>query len=144
MSAPARPLGYWLKHLDNLLERHVETTLAGLGVSRREWQVLNALADGGRVRRAGLVDALAPFWTEDGPTLDEVLGRLTAREWLLPASDEGLALTEAGRAAHTEVRVRVETTRATVLTGLTGEQYTETVRVLSVMAGNVEAALAAR
>lgn len=144
MSVPARPLGYWLKHLDNLLDQHFEATLADLGVSRREWQVLNTLADGGPVGRAGLSDALAPFWTEGGPTLDEVLGRLTAREWIPAGPDERLALTDEGRAAHAEARARVRTTRATLLTGLTGEQYTQTVRVLSVMAGNVEAALAAR
>ncbi|KUN77953.1 hypothetical protein AQJ64_32650 [Streptomyces griseoruber] len=144
MSAPARPLGYWLKHLDNLLERHFEATLSGLGVSRREWQVLNTLAGGGPVGRPGLTDALAPFWTEDGPTLDEVLARLTERGWIPAGADEGLALTDVGRAAHTQVRAGVETTRAALLTGLSGEQYAETVRVLSVMAGNVEAALAAR
>ncbi|WP_460061959.1 MarR family winged helix-turn-helix transcriptional regulator [Streptomyces sp. YKOK-I1] len=142
-----RPIGYWLKHLDNLLEQHFDATLSGLGVSRREWQVLNmlnTLAAAGPVGRAGLTDALAPFRTGGGPTLDEVLARLTARHWIHADADGHLALTDAARAAHTRLRAGVEATRATLLTGLSGEQYTETVRVLSVMAGNVEAALAVR
>jgi DNA-binding MarR family transcriptional regulator len=129
MSAPSRPIGYWLKHLDNLLESHFEATLADLGVTRRQWQVLNMLADGGR-DRAALTGALAPFWTDKGPSLDDVLDRLAAREWVLTGADDALALTEAGRAAHAEMQARVGTARATLLTGLTREQYAETVRVL--------------
>ncbi|MEU1511196.1 MarR family transcriptional regulator [Streptomyces sp. NPDC005811] len=140
----ARPIGYWLKHLDNLLEQHFDATLSGLGVNRRSWQVLNTLALHGPLGSAGLTDALAPFWTEGGPTSDEVLAWLTARHWIHADADGRRALTDAGRAAHTQVRAGVESTRANLVTGLTGEQYTETVRVLSVMAGNVEAALAAR
>ncbi|MFI1508281.1 MarR family winged helix-turn-helix transcriptional regulator [Streptomyces sp. NPDC020597] len=143
MTASDRPIGYWLKHLDNLLERHFEAALADLGLDRRQWQVLNTLASGG-LGRAALQDALAPFWTADGPGAAEVLARLAVRGWLLDGPGDGLALTEAGRTAHTDVLARVKADRAVVVTGLTGEQYTQTLRVLSVMAGNVEAALAAR
>ena len=55
-----------------------------------------------------------------------------------------LTLTEQGREAHRTAAERVGETRQLLLHGLTPEQYAETVRVLSVMAGNVEAALGSR
>jgi hypothetical protein len=134
MDAP-KPIGYWLKHLDNLLDEQFGATLAGLDVSRRDWQVLNTLSRG-----QGLEVALAPFWAAGEPGLSEVLAALQQRGWT--ATDEPLALTDAGRAAHTDLAHRIDETRGTLLNGLTREQYGETVRVLSVMATNVEEDLA--
>ncbi|MDX3384300.1 MarR family transcriptional regulator [Streptomyces niveiscabiei] len=137
-----RPVGYWLKHLDRLLERQFEEALADVSLTRRDWQVLDALA-AGATTRAGLHEALAPFWTAgNGPGPDEVLAVLTARG--LTGQGTDLGLTDEGRAIHTRALERVERTRSTVLTGLTPEEYAGTVRVLSVMAANAEADLAAR
>lgn len=55
-----RPIGYWLKHLDRLIEGNFERTLASDGLTRRHWQVLNTLSTGSRTE-AEIVDALAPF-----------------------------------------------------------------------------------
>jgi hypothetical protein len=38
-----RPIGYWLKHLDRLIEDTFERTLSMEGLTRRHWQVLNTL-----------------------------------------------------------------------------------------------------
>ena len=38
-----RPIGYWIKHLDGLIEATVDRTLTGQGVTRRHWQALNTL-----------------------------------------------------------------------------------------------------
>lgn len=150
-----RPIGYWLKHLDNLLERQIDATLAGpgLGLGRRHWQVLNTLntpntPDGGPPTTGELRQTLAPFWTDAGPGLDEVLegdDGLRARGWIrTPAPGGGWELTERGRAAHAEAAGRIAETRALVMEGLTREEYAETVRVLAVMAANVEARLGPR
>lgn len=145
MEAP-KPIGYWLKHLHNLLEKQFDATLADVGLGRRHWQILNTLARG-HATRDELMVALAPFWTQGEPDLAEVLEDVTARGWTrpgMPAEANLLTLTNEGRAAHADIAARVEATRAAVLKGLTPEQYTETVRIMSVMAGNVEADLAAR
>ena len=42
MTAP-RPLGFWLKLLDQLIDRRFEETLGEQGVSRRQWQLLTVL-----------------------------------------------------------------------------------------------------
>lgn len=145
---PPRPIGYWVKHLHDLLERQFEGVLAelGEGLGRRHWQVLHILAGAPR-RREELRAALAPFWDATGegvPTLDGVVdgpGGLAARGWAYRADGSGtLALTPEGEAAHAYAARRVERHRAALSAGLTSEQYAETVRVLSVMAANAEAA----
>ena len=42
----SRPIGYWLKHLDGLLEQTFDHVLARNGVRRRHWQVLDTLRGG--------------------------------------------------------------------------------------------------
>lgn len=46
------------------------------------------------------------------------------------------------RDTRARLAVRVAATRGLLMTGLTAQQYTDTVDALSVMAGNIEAALA--
>ncbi|GAA0939272.1 hypothetical protein [Nonomuraea longicatena] len=133
-----KPLGYWLMHLHNLLEEQFARTLADLGLSRRRWQALNLLSRGDSTREE-LATALAHFSSDGGP---DPLEALITQGWAASTGGEAVALTEAGRAAHVEAGRHVETSRATVLGGLTREQYAETIRVLTVMAGNVEADLA--
>ncbi|MEV6230755.1 hypothetical protein AB0L88_23130 [Saccharopolyspora shandongensis] len=136
MDAP-KPIGYWLKHLHDLLERHFDATLADLAIGRRHWQVLNTLSRG-EATRDELAEALAPFWAGGEPGLDEVLRELAG--WTTGAGGP-LALSDDGRVAHERIAARIHANRAAVLNGLTADQYAETVRILSVMAANVEAAL---
>jgi DNA-binding MarR family transcriptional regulator len=139
MNAP-KPLGYWLQHLHSLLETHFPLVLSDLGTNRREWQLLNTLAQGSR-NRGDLEQALAPFWTADQPSLRHVLATLADRGWV-EESNGTVTLSPAGVAVHAELAPRVERARAVVLKGLTPNQYQETIRILSAMAGNVEAAIA--
>ncbi len=60
MSGDRRPIGYWLKRLDVLIEKTFERTLAEEGTTRREWQVLNTLAEGPS-SAADLEPAVDPF-----------------------------------------------------------------------------------
>jgi DNA-binding MarR family transcriptional regulator len=134
----SKPLGYWLKHLHNLLDEHLGLVLSEQGTGRREWQLLNTLARGSRPR-ADLERDLAPFWLDE-PSLPRVLATLAARGWIMESGGT-VELTPAGRAGHAALVPRVERTRAVVTAGLTPEQYQETVRILAVMAGNVEQAI---
>jgi hypothetical protein len=164
VNAADKPIGYWLKHLHNLIEAQFDATLSDLHLGRRHWQVLNLLA-GATYPRTQIEHALAPFWQNTALELDAVLdGRdgLITLGWVEAvagstavesaaadnavagnaAAGSALALTEKGRTAYTTVSARVAETRGRLLRGLTLEQYVETVRVLSVMAENVESALA--
>ena len=142
MVSTDRPIGYWLKHLDRLIEATFDHTLADEALERRDWQVMNALQTG-PLEATGLADALRPFWGEGAVTLVVVLGRLRGRGWIEDDARGRLALTAAGVAAHTDVAARVQATRRRMLDGLTAEQYRATVEVLGRMAENLEGGVAA-
>jgi hypothetical protein len=38
-----RPIGYWLKKLDRLIDDHFDLQLSNAGLTRRQWQLLNLL-----------------------------------------------------------------------------------------------------
>lgn len=135
----SRPIGYWLKHLDRLIEAAFERALAGEGLSRRHWQVMNVLAAAPRGTE-GLASALRPFWGEGAVPLDEVVAELERRGWVARDGGGALALTAAGRAAHAAVAERVDAARRVAAEGITGDEYVATVAVLRRMAGNLERA----
>ncbi|MEU4567199.1 hypothetical protein [Micromonospora sp. NPDC023956] len=135
MKPTSRPIGYWLRHLHDLIETQFETTLAEDRLGRRHWQTLHLLHEGPRTT-AQLAEALAPFGADGGDTVDE----LARRGWVTRGEDGRLTLSTVGRTAHTQLAARVEAARDLLMRGLTTEQYVETVRVLAVMAGNLESA----
>jgi hypothetical protein len=147
MGGTDKPIGYWLKHLHNLIEAQFDATLTDLGVGRRHWQILNLLSSAPQTR-AQIGQALKPFWQDPASQLDAILDDaegLVTRGWAAyDAAGDALTLTEQGRTAHGRIAGRVRETRGRLLLGLTAEQYAETVRLLSIMAGNIETALAER
>jgi hypothetical protein len=125
MEVGVKPIGYWLKHLDGLIDTAFEAALGD--VERREWQVLNVLAAGER-DEVGVVAALQPF------PLGDALERLVERGWV-----EGrYALTAAGRVAFAEVGGRAEGVRERLVEGLEPGEYVAVVGTLERMAGNLE------
>ncbi|GAB7029331.1 hypothetical protein AB0G35_29225 [Streptomyces sp. NPDC021749] len=84
------------------------------------------------------------MWTHGAPELDGLLEELAAHGRIRRDALPALALTDEGRAVHAEAAARIAAARSTVMTGLTPDQYTEAIRVLSVMADNLAADLAAR
>jgi DNA-binding MarR family transcriptional regulator len=134
-----RPIGYWLKHLDSLIETAAERTFAEQKLTRRHWQTMNVLRESPQ-QEAELTEAIRPFWGPGAITLDEVTSDLTRRGWLTQDDAGRYALTPAGRAGHAAVEEKVRGIRSTLVTGLTERGYRETVRVLQRMAENLERA----
>jgi hypothetical protein len=134
-----KPIGFYLKHLDTLLDREFEHALAGLGLTRRHWQVLHNLAAVGPFGAAALAEKLRPFWGEGAITLDAVTSDLTAREWISYDAGTGTYVaTPVGVEAHVEVEGIVKETRVRLLDGVTDDEYTATVAVLARMCTNME------
>ncbi|MGV9309098.1 MarR family winged helix-turn-helix transcriptional regulator [Nonomuraea sp. NPDC003727] len=136
-----RPIGYWLKHLDRLIEATAERVFADQQLTRRHWQIMNVLHQSPRTA-ADLAEALRPFWTPGAAPLEDVTGELTRRGWLAQDDAGRYTLTAAGQAGHAAVHEKVNGIRSTFLTGLTEEEYRRTVDVLQRMAGNLERAAA--
>ena len=133
------PIGYWLKHLDRLIEAAAERAFAEEKLTRRHWQIMNILRESPQ-DAAGLTRAIRPFWGAGAITLDEVTGELTHRGWLTQDDAGRYTLTPAGQAGHAAVETKVRGIRSTVLTGLTEQDYHATVQVLQQMAENMERA----
>ncbi len=134
-----QPIGYWLKHLDQLIEAAAERAFAKEKLSRRHWQIMNVLRQSPQ-EAAGLTEAMRPFWGPGAVTLDEIIGELTARGWLARDNSGRYALTPAGRDGHAAVATKVAGIRSAFLTGLTEDDYLRTVQTLRLMAENLERA----
>jgi DNA-binding MarR family transcriptional regulator len=140
MKMRERPIGYWLKQLDRLIEAAAERTFAEQKLTRRHWQVMNVLRESPQ-QETGLTEAIRPFWGAGAITLDEVTSELTRRGWLTQDDTGRYALTPAGLAGHAAVQKKVHGIRSTLLTGLTEQDYHGTVRILQRMAENLERAI---
>ncbi|HEV2780318.1 MAG TPA: MarR family transcriptional regulator [Actinophytocola sp.] len=130
-----RPIGYWLKEVDRLLEESFERLLSEERLTRRHWQVLNTLADG-PATQSDVDDALAPFRSGSEPTTAPVVAELSGRGWMRD-TDGLVTLTAEGTAAHAALSRRVAADRRRVMSGVTAEEYGTVVAVLERMAANL-------
>jgi hypothetical protein len=139
MAEGRKPIGYWVKHVDGLIERHLHSALAADAVSRREWQVLNLL-DRAAASEAAVVEALRPFWTPGARSAADVLQGLAARGWSERDGSSSVRLTPAGAAACAARAERVQAFRTAMTAGIAPAQYAATVESLRLMAENLERA----
>lgn len=125
-----KPIGYWLKEVDRLIEAGFDDTLATEELTRRHWQVLNVLAE--RPRGTGELDqALLPFGG-----IQDAAGGLLERGWIVCRND-AFELTTAGELALERIGAHVQVLRARVAEGIGPDAYETTVRTLRRMAGNL-------
>jgi DNA-binding MarR family transcriptional regulator len=123
--AEERPISWWVKRLDTLLEEAVDAVVTGEGLTRRHWQVLHALATG----------------TEHDADVDVVVSDLVGRGWVVRLGADGIRLTPEGTVAHARVQRAVGRVRRHVADGLSRNEYERTILVLSRMVSNIERAL---
>ncbi|MEU4248537.1 MarR family transcriptional regulator [Amycolatopsis sp. NPDC026612] len=128
-----KPLGWWLRHLHELLESSMAQVLDAETLTRRHWQVLNTITLGARTPEQ--VDAaMAPFVTGEG-SMAPKMAELRARGW---ATEEG-TLTDDGRAAHARVEEHIKAFRTKAVEGISEDDYRTTLRTLERCAANLEA-----
>ena len=135
-----RPIGFWLKLVDRLIDEQFASTLEEHGVTRRQWQLLNLLAQGPS-SLAALDAAIAPFLTaatDDAAaeSSSEHLGELIDSEWVA-GTPEAYTLTERGSTAFQRLADVVSENRTQVSRGITDAEYLATVDVLQRVAGNL-------
>lgn len=138
MSTERRPIGYWLKYLDRLIEEAFERALAAEGLTRRHWQFLNTVHEAPRTQD-GVDAALAPFVDDDPAPLRSIGDELAERGWLVTEGDGTLRLTGLGVEAHNAVERKVADNRRQLVDGITDQEYEATMDTLSRMAANLEA-----
>lgn len=131
-----KPIGYWLKRLDAALEVHLDRTLAVAGLSRRQWQTINTLADG-PLRPDALDERLRPFWGGDVQLRERELAALI-RHGLVGMLDGNVILSEDGHRKQAEALRLVEDARRDLTAGIGHDEYAIALGVLERMCGNAE------
>lgn len=135
-----RPIGYWLKLVDRLIDEQFASTLDEHGVTRRQWQLLNVLSRGTSTIEE-MDDAIAPFLAADpaGAATEssaEHLSELIESGWVA-ATPSGYETTERGQAAYGRLAEVVAQNRARVAKDIDEAEYATTVHVLEHMAWNL-------
>ena len=139
-----RPIGFWLKLVDGLIDERFASTLEEHGVTRRQWQILNVLSRGPATVEqldAAVAPFLAAVTTSSGEpgepeSSTEHLSELIESAWV-DATATGYELTERGHTAFDALEETVGKLRAELSDGLTPEQYAETVAALERMSRNL-------
>jgi DNA-binding MarR family transcriptional regulator len=131
-----RPIGYWLKKLDRLIDEQFEEQLGEAGLSRRQWQVINLL-EGDPRSVPELQSELEPFLQEDPDDLTDALSGLVTRGWVA-SQDNIVNLTETGQTQLKLIKAKVTELRQASMAGISPEEYQTTIDVLARMASNLE------
>jgi DNA-binding MarR family transcriptional regulator len=138
-SARQLPIGYWLKHTDEVITGHVNQVLADRGFTRIRWQVLNLLYEAGATTRGAVFATMQTFITAD--QLREILDGFAQAGWLMTRGEGDateLELTEAGKGERDAVFKLQSEVRRRAMQGITEQEYATVVAVLQRMVSNLE------
>jgi DNA-binding MarR family transcriptional regulator len=134
--ADQRPIGFWLRLVDRLIDEQFAKSLDEHGVTRRQWQLLNVLMKG-RATLSELDAAISPFLDdEDGETAADHLAELVESEWVTIA-DGTYELTARGTGAFERLSTVVGAQRTALADGITEDDYRTTTATLERMAWNL-------
>ena len=134
--ADERPIGFWLRLVENLINEQFTATLDEHGVTRVQWQLLNVLAEGDTAVIA-LDAAVRPFLVAGGEqsSIDH-LTELIESGWV-DATKTGYELTERGHGARDRLSNVVAGQRTDMAAGVSPEDYMTAVRTLEKIAHNL-------
>lgn len=130
-----RTLASWLALVDRLLELNFSAALDEHGITRMQWRILAALADGQETADqldAALAD-LPAF--DDDATAAEQLDELVESGWV--DATGAYSLTERGRTAHGHIVDAVAELRVTALANVSDDEEAAAIAVLERMARNL-------
>ena len=138
-----RPIGFWLKLVDRMIDDGFARTLEEHGVTRRQWQLLTIL-DANPATGEQLSAAIRPFLQGDTTsvevgeptTAEENLEELMESDWVV-LEGELYALTERGRTLFEKLRVVVADMRDQASEGVSEKDYATTLATLERMATNL-------
>ena len=132
----SKPIGYWLKLVDRLIDEQFAATLDEHGVTRRQWQLLNVLTQGDATLTE-LDAAVAPFLNPDAQESSaEHLAELVESAWVT-LSASGYSITEQGSGALLGLSEVVTRNHETLAVGVEPVEFDATLAVLERMAHNL-------
>lgn len=134
--AQSRPIGYWLKLVDSLIDQQFAASLEEHGLTRRQWQLMNLL-HGGPATVQELDTAVSPFlYAGSDESSTEHLDELVDSEWV-HLEETRYSLTERGTESFGKLRVVVERSREVAADNVSPDEYDTTIAVLERMARNL-------
>jgi DNA-binding PadR family transcriptional regulator len=125
-----RPIGYWLKLVDRLIDERLDATLRPL--TRRHWQILNVVHQGPADQTA-IDERLRPFLV-NGTTAPEV-DDLRRDGWITDTTP--YELSESGVERFQRLLMAVSSDRARSMQGISQDQYAATIATLEQIARNL-------
>jgi DNA-binding MarR family transcriptional regulator len=131
-----RPIGFWLKLVDRMIDERFASTIEEHGVTRRQWQLLTVLS-----RNEASVEqldaAVAPFLSSaDNESSAEHLGELIESGWV-DASGATYRITERGMTAYSRLAEVIAANREIATEGISSEDYDTMVSTLERVARNL-------
>jgi DNA-binding MarR family transcriptional regulator len=136
VQSPRRPVDFWLRLLDKLINEHFGKTLEEHGVTRRPWEVMNLLSRG-PASHDELVEALAPFHSEvQARTLTDELAELEDSGWLL-RREQAYQLTQRGQMSYQRLEPVLRATDEEIGRDISPEDYATLLEVMERMAINL-------
>jgi len=134
--AGQRPIDYWLKLVDKLINEHFTRTLEEHGITPRQWEMMNLLSSR-PASQDELDKALAPFPPElEVSSLTEELAELVESGWLA-RHDSRYELTERGLTTYQRLEPVVRSSNEAIARGISGQDYSTMMAVLERIAINL-------
>lgn len=134
--AENRPIGFWLRLVDGLISEQFEATVEEHGITRRQWQIMNVLAEH-PATPAELDESLKPFFRQTpDESSAEHLEELIESGWVAEKSGS-FELTGQGRKSLAALGEVVDRNRRQITQGIAEEEYEAALDVLQRMARNL-------
>lgn len=131
------PIGYWLKRVDELLTRRIDEAQRANGLTRLEWQVMNAVRDAGAATVPEIARVLQPF--ADADRIEAACAGLRGRGVVEEVERGALRLTPAGADLFDRALAAQKEVRRRSMAGITENEYETTLRTLQRIVANLEA-----
>lgn len=135
------PIGYWLKHTDEVITRHVNQVLSSQGLTRFHWQVLNIVSEAGVINKEQVFETMQTFVDKAG--LEAIIDEFVKRGWMV-CQEQGqngaaqLELTGAGKDGHRQILSLQSEVRKRAVEGISAEEFATVIRVLQQITKNLE------
>lgn len=133
------PIGYWLKHTDEVITKHVNQVLQDNGFTRFRWQVLNILYEAGTTTTSNVFTTMKTFI--DADQLEEILNGFVQEGWLVKHGDGDateLVLTNTGKTEREAIFKLQSEVRRRAMRSISDQEYTTVIDVLQRIVNNLE------
>ena len=134
-----KPIGYWLKHADEVITEHADRALRDNGFTRSRWQALNTVYEADTITMSGVFGTLQTFI--NARQLEEIVEGFVQEGWLVKRGEGDaaeLTLTDAGKSQRETVFKLQSEVRRRAMQGITEEEYATVIDVLQRMVKNLE------